>query len=623
VSGIAGFCDFDRIGTFSLHPAGTRVAYTCDAGGRPGLWQVAAGGGEPAPLWHGPPSPELCAWRPDGRAVLINADPDGSENYQLGEVDAGSGTVTWLTAAPGVRHEVAASYGSGTMPYSPDSARLAFSSNARDRSVFDVIVRDLRTGAEHTVLTGDDRYFPMSWSPDGSVLLVLRLHQNTEQDLFACVPGTGEVRLVTPHEGLAAYYPVAWSGDGSGCYVVTSQGRDFAGLAFLGLAGPRQGTLSWIAAPGHDIDGAAVSGDEQRIVWAANLEGYSELHVLDRRTGAERVVEGLPAGALAQQQGYEGACLALTPDGRTLLCLLSTATAPTELYAIGLEHGTGRPLTRNGARTSAAVTGPGVVKIPSADGVTVPAMLYRPPGASAARPVPVLMSIHGGPEAQERPEWAWTNSLYQFLLANGVGVLAPNARGSTGYGLAYQRMIYRDWGHGDVRDFAACAAYLRDLDWADSARLGVFGASYGGFAALSCLARMPGTWRAGVDLFGPSDLAESARSMPPYWQRRIREWIGDPAGDERMLRDGSPLTHIDRIEVPLLVVQGTNDARVGQEESDAVVARLRALGRPVEYVVLPGEGHGFAERETFTRVWGLAADWLLAHLAGQPAGQPS
>lgn len=612
---LMAFQDFDRITAFSLHPGGERVAYISDADGEFGLWEVPVAGGPPVRAWPAARQPGLLAWRPDGRAMLVNTNPGGAENYQLAEIDAATGTVSPLSR-PGVRYEVGIPYHASSAPYSPDSSRLAYSSNAREPGVFDVLVRDLGSGTERTVLTGDDRYFPMRWSPDSEVLLILRLHQNTEQDLFACHLGTGQVRHVTPHEGPAIYWPVAWSPDGGRCYVLTSQGREFTGLALLEMAGSETGRLDWIATPDRDIDAAVVSADGQRMAWACNAEGWSELHV--RAADGDRVLSRLPAGVYAGRQGSHGATLELAPDGRTLICLRSAATVPTELFAIDLDTGTGRPLTRCGARIPAGVAEPEVVRIPSGGGVTVPAFLYRPPGADAGARVPVVLSVHGGPEAQERPDWQWANSLYQPLLAAGVGVLAPNIRGSIGYGMSYQRLIYRDWGFGDVRDLAACVDYLRGLDWADPARLGVFGGSYGGFAVLSCLARMPEVWRAGVDLFGPGDLIDDARTVPPHWRIRVRGWMGDPDDDAVALRAGSPLDYVERITAPLLVVHGDNDTRVSPEASSVVVGRLRELGREVHYVPIKGEGHGFADRDTFARVRRLAIEWLVTHLKAKP-----
>jgi dipeptidyl aminopeptidase/acylaminoacyl peptidase len=614
------FHDFDRIGAFSLHPGGENVVYSCDADGEFGLWQVPVADGPPVRVWPAARRPGLCTWRPDGRAVLVSTNPGGADNYQLAEIDAATGSVSSMSR-PGARYQVSIPGHVSSAPYSPDSAMLAYSSNARDPGAFDVLVRDLGSGTERTVLTGDDRYFPMRWSPDSEVLLILRLHQNTEQDLFACRVGTGEVRHLTPHDGPAIYWPVAWSADGRACYLLTSHGREFTGLALLDVTGQEPGRLDWLAAPERDIDAAVVSADGHRLAWACNVDGWSELHVRDG--DSDRQLTGLPPGVYAARQGSGGATLELTPDARTLVCLGSTATTPAELFAIDLDAGTRRPLTRCGARTAAGVAGPEVVRIPSGGGVTVPAFLYRPPVADADARVPVVLSVHGGPEAQERPEWPWANSLYQPLLAAGVGVLAPNIRGSIGYGMSYQRLIYRDWGFGDVRDMAACVDFLRGLDWADPARLGVFGGSYGGFAALSCLARMPEAWRAGVDLFGPADLIDDARTAPPHWRHRVRGWLGDPDDDVTALRAGSPLGYIDRITAPLLVIHGANDANVSPEASDVVVARLRELRREVEYVPIEGEGHGFIDRAAFSRVQRLIVDWLVRHLRDEPGNSAS
>ena len=148
----------------------------------------------------------------------------------------------------------------------------------------------------------------------------------------------------------------------------------------------------------------------------------------------------------------------------------------------------------------------------------------------------------------------------------------------------------------------------------DSTRLGVFGASYGGFAALTCLSRLPGAWAVGVDLFGPSDLVTDARAMPPHWQRRVRDWIGDPDTEADDLRARSPLTHVDNVRAPLLVVHGSNDSRVVRKASDAVVDRLRALGRRVDYVLLP-DGHGFTARSTYVEIMSACARWLVRHLS--------
>jgi dipeptidyl aminopeptidase/acylaminoacyl peptidase len=176
-------------------------------------------------------------------------------------------------------------------------------------------------------------------------------------------------------------------------------------------------------------------------------------------------------------------------------------------------------------------------------------------------------------------------------------------------------MIHRDWGGGDLEDLRASADWLRGQEWVDAERLGVYGGSYGGFAVLSCTTRLPEYWAVAVDIFGPSNLVTAARSVPPTWRRFVASWIGDPDTEEEFLLSRSPLTYIEDLRAPLLVIQGANDPRVVKAESDQIVERLRELGRTVEYEVFEDEGHGFTRKANELRAYRLAADWLERHLA--------
>jgi dipeptidyl aminopeptidase/acylaminoacyl peptidase len=257
---------------------------------------------------------------------------------------------------------------------------------------------------------------------------------------------------------------------------------------------------------------------------------------------------------------------------------------------------------------------PELVRYRSFDGREIPAWLYRPRGVSESQPAPVVISIHGGPEAQERVEY---RAFYQYLLSRGIGVLAPNIRGSTGYGKAYQKLIHRDWGGAELKDIQATADYARGLPWVNGRRLAVYGGSFGGFATLSAVTRLPDYWAAAVDIVGPSNLLTFVRSVPPTWRRMMATWVGDPDEDAAMLRERSPITWVESIRAPLLVLQGANDPRVVKAESDQMVERLRGLGREVDYVVFPDEGHGFTKRVNTLRAYRLAADFFQKHLGGK------
>jgi dipeptidyl aminopeptidase/acylaminoacyl peptidase len=200
-------------------------------------------------------------------------------------------------------------------------------------------------------------------------------------------------------------------------------------------------------------------------------------------------------------------------------------------------------------------------------------------------------------------------------VANGVAVLAPNVRGSTGYGTTYQRLILRDFGGAELGDFEAAARYLRGLDWVDQDRIGVFGGSYGGFATLSCLSRLPEYWACGVSVVGPSNLVTFTRSVPPTWRPMMAAWVGDPDTEADFLLSRSPVTYVDSIRAPLFVIQGANDPRVVKAESDQIVDALRARGVEVRYDVYDDEGHGFTKRENEAKALGDVADFLIAYLS--------
>ena len=232
---------------------------------------------------------------------------------------------------------------------------------------------------------------------------------------------------------------------------------------------------------------------------------------------------------------------------------------------------------------------------------------------STLLPICFNLSIHGGPEAQERPGWGY-EGLYQFLQYSGIGVFCPNIRGSTGYGKSYQKLIHRDWGGNELQDLKFAAEWLMGRKEIDGSRMAVFGGSFGGFATLSCVTRLPEYWKAGVDICGPSNLLTFCKSVPPFWLRFMKEWVGDAETESDFLLQRSPITYIDRTKADMLIIQGANDPRVVKPESDQMVDRLKQMGRSVEYMVFPDEGHGFTKSENARKGFGAAADFLVAKL---------
>ena len=583
-------------GVLELSPDGEQVYFVSDLSGQYNLWRVGAGGGWPEQLtafidW----TVRLAALSPSGEQLAFCADHDGDEFMQIFLADTRGGWPEQITEAPQVQHYV------GPGAFSPDGRRLAYAANARTPTDMEVWVRDLASG-ETTPVFGEGGFaFPGPWAPDGSALLAAEIRSNSDSDVSLVDLGTGEATLLTGHEGEAVFAPGPWAADGSGFYLVTDDGREFKGLAFYDIAARAH---DWVEAPDHDVVDVALSRDGRVLAWLVNEDGYERLHRRDLVTGTDLPVTGLPEGARPHLVGLQ-APVALSSDGTRSAVLMTTPRRPPELYVDGSQVSDS---WIGGGIAEAELTDAELVSYPSFDGRTIPAWLYRPDDANGA----VVLSIHGGPEAQELPLYS---ALYQYLASRGVAVLATNIRGSTGYGKTYQRLIHRDWGGGDLQDWDHAARWLRAQDWVDPERIGVFGGSYGGFAVLSCVTRLPDYWAAAVDIFGPSNLVTFARAVPPTWRRMMKDFVGDPDEDAEMLAERSPITYIENVRAPLLVIQGAKDPRVVQNESDQLVERLRELGRTVEYILFEDEGHGFTKKQNAIRARKAAADWLLSYLA--------
>ena len=216
---------------------------------------------------------------------------------------------------------------------------------------------------------------------------------------------------------------------------------------------------------------------------------------------------------------------------------------------------------------------------------------------------------------QERPSYLY-GGLYQYLLSKGLAVMAPNFRGNSGYGKNFEKKIYHDWGGDELKDLEHAIKWLLSQEWIDKNRIGVFGASFGGFATLNCITRLSHyNWRAAVDLVGPSNLVTFAKTVPNHWKRIMAEWVGDPETEKDFLQERSPITYADNLKSDLLIIQGAQDPLVVQEESEQMVNMLQKKGKYVEYVVFDDEGHGFTKNKNMIKAFNLSAELLLKRLA--------
>ncbi|MEV0269580.1 S9 family peptidase [Hamadaea sp. NPDC050747] len=597
---MSAYEDFRPIRRFypalAFSPDGTQLAYIDDSLGQFNISvQRLAGGPSRSLSAFTDQTVRRVAWHPNGQSLLFQADARGTENAQLYEVELDGGRITQLTDEPSTRFGLATGD-----PFSPDGARFAYFANNGSQPGFDTLVSSHPAGMPFRAYDRGGRTYPASWSPDGSLLSAVQYHEGYDQIVYLIPAAGGEPRQLTPDKPSAVYEVGPWLPDGSGLIVRTDAGRDYLGLAILDAG---DGHLTWLDTPDWDVEDVAMTPDGATLVWLVNVDGASELRIRSLATNDEVKAPRLPMG---RARG-----LAVSPDGERLAVLLSTPSRPWDIAIIDLSACELIWLTdsRPDAQTVVNVE-PELVQFPSFDGREISAYLYRP-AASLGR-VGVLVSIHGGPVAQERPVY---DDLYQYLLSRGIAVLAPNVRGSSGYGKTFQHLVYRDWGGGDLQDIEAAAHFLQSQAWVAADRIGLIGGSYGGFMVLSAIARLPEiNWAAAVDMFGPSDLITMAKATAPAFMPLVVELIGHPEDDADDLTRRSPITYADSIRTPLYVLQGANDIRVPQSGSDQLVERLRNRGVDVRYDIYPDEGHGFMRTANEIKAYSESAEFLVERL---------
>jgi dipeptidyl aminopeptidase/acylaminoacyl peptidase len=582
---------------------GTSVYFVSNMSGQFNLWRVSVEGGWPTQLTAFiDDTVRTVGVSPGDGSVVFCADHDGDEFHQIYLVDASGGWAEKITDDAQVQHFVF----NGS--FSPDGSKLAYAANARQPADMEIWVRDIESGDARPVFGEGLFSFPGGWSPDGTKLLGIDLRSNSDTSIHVIDLETGDAPEATPHDEEGIYTPGPWKPDGSGFYFLSDEGREFRGIAFYDVA---SGSYEWVETPEHDVEEIAASHDGRVFAWLVNEDGYDRLKLRDMETGRDLPSPDLPDGARPHLTGFQPP-IALSADGSHAAVILAGPQRPPDVYIVETATGAARAVTESwigGGFAEDELTPVELVSYPSFDGRQIPAWLYRPRDTGGR--VPVVVAIHGGPEAQERPVYS---PVYQYLVSRGIAVLATNIRGSTGYGKSYQRLIQRDWGGGDMHDWEHAAKWLRAQDWVEPDRLGVWGGSYGGFAVLTCVTRLPEYWAAAVDIFGPSNLITFAKAVPPTWRRMMKKFVGDPDEDAELLRERSPLTYIDNVQAPLLVIQGANDPRVVKSESDQLVEKLRSLGRTVEYIVFDDEGHGFTKRKNELATMRASVGWLEQYL---------
>jgi len=573
---------------------------------RTGIWNAYAipvTGGEERPLTRSTTNSIFAqSYFPHDERIVFTSDEGGNEltHVYVRNVDGTTRDVT-----PGAKLKAA------FLGWAGDDRSFFVSTNERDPRYFDLYDVSADSFTRTLLFRNDSGLTLGPISRDRRFLAAVKSRTTSDADVYLVDLKTGSAKNITAHTGQVSNTPTDFSPDGAALLFLSDAGREFASVRRYDLTSGR--TTAVYEQP-WDVLGATYSKGGRYLTVFVNEDARGVARILDAKSLTSVALAGMPSGLVRG--------VSISPNDSAFAFYASDGSVPEELYVSSF-GGTPRRLTdaldQRIHRRDLVV--PTIARFSSYDGVVVPGVLYRPHQASAAAKAPAVVFVHGGPGGQSAVGYS---ALVQALVNHGYVVFAINNRGSSGYGKTFFAMDDRKHGEADLGDVVASKRMLVETGYVDPARIGILGGSYGGYMTLAALTLQPDAFKVGVDLFGISNWPRTLSNIPPWWgafKDALYAEMGDPKTDSVRLRRISPLFHADRIKAPLMVLQGANDPRVLQVESDEIVAAARRNGVPVEYVVFPDEGHGFVKKENEIAGYSRVVAFLDKYLKGSaPAG---
>lgn len=529
---------------------------------------------------------------------LYAADKGGNENDHI-YLQRTDGTVTDLT--PGEK-EKANFYG-----WTKDKKSMYYGSNVRNPQFFDVYKMDTADWKPKMIYKNDSGLDvnSISYTERYYVLTKSVTTDKNEMYLFDSQTKTTK-KLSTDSLGDATYNAAGFELNDEYLYYITNEGNDFSYVVKYKLA---DGSKEKFFSTNWDVAYMFISENGKYHVIGINDDSRDKVLLFDHATGKEVEMPKLESGYIA------GVSISPSETKMLFTVVSDRSSANKFLYDMGSKQLKQLTKTLTPEINSDDLVDAEIVRFKSFDGVEIPAVYYKPHNASAATKVPALIWVHGGPGGQSRP--GYSNTI-QYLVNHGYAILAVNNRGSSGYGKAFYKMDNQNHGDKDLKDCVWGKKWLAQQEYIDTAKIGIYGGSYGGFMSLAGIIQYPNEFAVGVDVFGVANWMRTLKSIPPYWEsfkKALYDEMGDPySADSVRLKNISPLYNTDKIKTPLMVIQGANDPRVLQIESDEIVAGAKKNGTPVEYVLFPDEGHGFVKKENQIKAAGETLKFLDKYL---------
>ena len=584
----------------SFSPDAQRVAFISNASGLPQVWIVPTEGGEPTRVTDISDPVERVIWSPRDEWLALSVLPRGGMNRQLYVVRADGTGLRRLTDGGRENNFMGV--------WTPDGQALTMSSNRRLFSAGDAYLVDVATGNQRRVIKNKGLGGFIDVTRDGKYGLLYRLIHRGNDNLFLVDLARKREVLLTPHDGPGSFNG-KFSADGRVVYLQSNKDRDRMAFAKVDISdGNQPGEIKLLAAR----DDAVLEhfdlnhqGTLAALVW--NVGGRSELELFDLVTSNLKAAPAvLPAEVVSG--------LSFSKDGTRLVMSAQGSASPPAIWVLNLLTGDYKQLTATAHSEIDLdeLIHPQLMRFAAHDGVELSGWLYRPRGQTA--PGAIVLCFHGGPEAQERPDF---NATYQSLLARDISVFAPNIRGSAGFGKRFVNLDNGPLRLDAIRDVKTCADYVVESGIADRRQLGIMGASYGGYLALAGLTEFPELFAAGADISGIVNFETFLAHTEPWMAAISRIKYGDLKTDREMLHRLSPIHKLDRLTAPTIIFHGAHDTNVPICEAEQVFESLKRRGVPSEYIVFPDEGHGLTKTPNRIRSVIAIVSWFEKHLKPQ------